>query len=330
MNRILSTALSITLGVFLILFAQPAYSDAYYEYEYTGSTFDFFDPENETNVFYPNGYVVGRFILSAPLEGNLIWTRIVDDILEYSFEGVGGPVLTNDNSGLLFAKVSTDAAGEVIDWNVRIVNKVETIDDPMEVVLITSAYPDYSDAALHNGDCHIIEGGLCTGGACSIDHGCAKARVETGPLGTWDMTVVPDPERILECDGFGPPMDDGPVTMAVRGRQRALPLWATLYDTEDGSEVTDADIAAPPILQVQHEYIGDDGQLVIEDVSDDAVPTALITEGNEFVYLGDAKWEYILNTRNFTGEGVYVLTMKSGSTDYAIDPTCEAEFVRQK
>ena len=144
------------------------------------------------------------------------------------------------------------------------------------------------------------------------------------------VLVDPGPEITLECDGFGPPLDDGPVTMKGGGRQRALPLWAMLYDAEDGSEVTDADIPAPPILQVEHEYIGDDGQLVVEDVSDDAVPSGLITEGNEFIYLGEAKWEYILNTLNFTGEGKYVLTMKSGSPDYTIEPTCEAEFVRLK
>lgn len=130
----------------------------------------------------------------------------------------------------------------------------------------------------------------------------------------------------FECVGFGPPMDEGPVT--VRGRQRALKLSAGLY--EDGIEITDVDIPAPPVLQFQHEYIGDDGQLVVEDVSYDAVPVAFVTEGNEFVYLGNADWAYILNTANFTGEGVYTLSMKAGSPDYVIDPTCEAQFVRQR
>lgn len=135
-------------------------------------------------------------------------------------------------------------------------------------------------------------------------------------------TACPD----YECIGFGPPMDDGPVT--VRGFGRALPLSARLH-SEAGIAITDAKIAAPPILHVEHHYHVE-GEQVVDDVSDDVVPAALVTEGNEFVYLGDGKWEYILNTGNFTGEGHYILTMKAGSPDYLIGQTCEASFVRQK
>jgi hypothetical protein len=46
--------------------------------------------------------------------------------------------------------------------------------------------------------------------------------------------------------------------------------------------------------------------------------------------LGNAQWKCILNTDNLTGGGVYLLTMKAGSPDYVIEPTCVAGPARQQ
>ena len=115
-------------------------------------------------------------------------------------------------------------------------------------------------------------------------------------------------------------MDVGPVTIK---KNRALPLKAQMFDT-DNLLITDLDIAAPPVIQVQ--FTSAIGQPAV-DISDDAYPAGEGTDGNQFVF-SDDRGRFNLKTRNQTAVGIYTVTMLSGdNTEYVIDPTCEATFV---
>lgn len=122
---------------------------------------------------------------------------------------------------------------------------------------------------------------------------------------------------IISCVGFEPPMANYPVTVK---KNRALPLKAELFDAE-GSPVFGSDLIAPPILKVWQAPEAD-------DVSDDALPAGQGTEGNQFVFTDDFKWQFNLKTSNYSGPGTYTVIMESGdSSEYVIDPTCVTEFV---
>jgi hypothetical protein len=130
------------------------------------------------------------------------------------------------------------------------------------------------------------------------------------------------PLNVYDCYGFEPPMDKGPVR--VRGN-RALPLKAHVFDG-DGFEITGADVIAPPVMQIWHEYGTPEADLV-DDA--DALPAGQGDEGNKFVYTGE-RWQFNLKTGDYA-EGTYTVFMTSGDpTEYTIsDPTCEAQFVVQ-
>jgi hypothetical protein len=129
------------------------------------------------------------------------------------------------------------------------------------------------------------------------------------------------PVAEFSCYGFEPPMAAGPVTVK---KNRALPHKAQLLDV-DGYAVTDADIAAPPVIQVLFDS-GSGGDPI--DVTDDALPAGQGTEGNQFVYTEDEKWQFNLKTKNYTASGTYTVTMETGDeAEYLIDPTCESSFV---
>jgi hypothetical protein len=115
-------------------------------------------------------------------------------------------------------------------------------------------------------------------------------------------------------------------TVTARGN-RALPLKAQLFDG-DGLEVDDLGLTAPPVLQVLFQAAGSTGAV---DVTDDALPAGMGTEGNEFEYnLVDLVWQFNLKTKNYTAPGTYTITMVSGDeAEYVIDQACEATFERE-
>ena len=122
------------------------------------------------------------------------------------------------------------------------------------------------------------------------------------------------------CLGFEPPMANYPVTAK---KNRALPLKAEILDA-DGLPVLGSDLTAPPIIQVWQEY----GTPDADDVSDDALPAGQGTEGNQFVFTDDFKWQFNLKTSNYSGPGTYTVIMESGDpSEYVIDPSCLTEFV---
>jgi hypothetical protein len=136
----------------------------------------------------------------------------------------------------------------------------------------------------------------------------------------------------LSCEGFEPPMDNGPVTVRKNkgGKELppaapgtlVLPLNAELSDS--GVPITDAFIAAPPVLQV----LFDSGVGAAVDVTDDALPAGHATSGNQFVFTAEEKWQFNLGTWNYTAPGTYTISVASGDeTEYVISPTCTATFV---
>jgi hypothetical protein len=127
---------------------------------------------------------------------------------------------------------------------------------------------------------------------------------------------------ITSCTGFEPPMDTQLVT--AKGN-RALPLKAQLFDA-GGFLITDTDILAAPVLQVmfQSETGG-----TPEDVTDLALPAGFGTEGNQFVFTDELKWQYNLKTKDYTASGTYTISIVSGDeAEYVILPACETSFVR--
>lgn len=123
----------------------------------------------------------------------------------------------------------------------------------------------------------------------------------------------------LSCIGFEPPMDGGPV--AVK-KNRVLPFKATLAD-QNGQPITGTDLSSPPVIQV----IFDSGIAPAEDVTDQALSAGQGTEGNQFEY-GTDKWQFNLETKNYTATGTYTTSMESGDTfEYIIDPSCVGIFV---
>lgn len=126
--------------------------------------------------------------------------------------------------------------------------------------------------------------------------------------------------EVIECAGFEPPMGIYPVRVK---KNRALPLKAELLDYKGLFTKTDADLTAPPVVQVMLGGIsfGD------ADVSDDALPAGQGSEGNQFVFTDESKWQFNLKTSLFTAPGTYIISMESGDSDvYIFDPQCVAQF----
>ena len=129
--------------------------------------------------------------------------------------------------------------------------------------------------------------------------------------------VTLTPLREVSCSGFEAPMDRGPVQVK---QNRALPLKAQLF--ESGLPLTDADIAAPVVQVLFDPGTGADPEVV------EALPVGFATEGNLFIY-ADGKWQFNLSTKQYVATGTYYVSMKPGSPDYQIQPTCSAQFVKQ-
>ncbi len=124
----------------------------------------------------------------------------------------------------------------------------------------------------------------------------------------------------LTCVGFDPPMDK---TVSVKKKNRVLPLKMVLVD-ENNIEVTDQDIVAPPVVEID---------VASADPTDPPGEEFLSAgkgdDGNQFVFSGTS-WDFNLSSRNFSGSGTYTITVESGDPgEYAIDPTCTATFVIQ-
>lgn len=142
---------------------------------------------------------------------------------------------------------------------------------------------------------------------------------KSNPFFAWavrDGDVAPE----LSCSGFDSPMDAGAVSVK---KNRVLPLKAQLFGSY--YPITDYDILAPPIIQI----IFGSGTPDADDVTDEALFAGQGTDGNQFEFDPDmGTWRFNLKTKNYTAPGIYTLTIESGDpSEYAISPTCTAEFV---
>ena len=87
--------------------------------------------------------------------------------------------------------------------------------------------------------------------------------------------------------------------------------------------MSDADLTAPPIVQVWFDSVGDG-----DDVTDEVSSVGQGDEGNQFVFTGGDRWQFNLSTKNYTSPGTYTVLMQSGDeSEYVIEPTCMTEFV---
>ncbi len=124
------------------------------------------------------------------------------------------------------------------------------------------------------------------------------------------------------CVGFKPPFDE---PLALKNKvKRAIPVKMELTD-EDEYIVTDADIAAPPVINVV--FAPKNGGDAI-DYTDELLPNGSANESNIFAFNPDSNyWEYILGTKQFGAVGTYTVTVAPGDDSYAIE-TCEQTFER--
>jgi hypothetical protein len=170
----------------------------------------------------------------------------------------------------------------------------------------------------------VEDGGVCSEGLCDEDQYVTSGSCAVCPAGTTNEEGD-DPSGgdtscdVIECAGFEPPMDIYPVRVK---KNRALPLKAELFDA-DGFPMTDADLTAPPIVQVWFNSVGDG-----DDVTDEVSSVGQGDEGNQFVFTGGGRWQFNLSTKNYTSPGKYTVLMQSGDeSEYVIEPTCMTEFV---
>lgn len=126
------------------------------------------------------------------------------------------------------------------------------------------------------------------------------------------------PPVAYTCTGFEPPMDM--VFKVKKKANRVLPLKMVCTDAS-GTVLGSGDIAAP-IVQVTKNPAGE------ETSPDDVYLSAgQGTDGNQFVFDG-SRWNFNLQTKNFTGVGTYTITAVDGGGDILIGaPT--AEFIVQ-
>lgn len=121
------------------------------------------------------------------------------------------------------------------------------------------------------------------------------------------------------CVGFEPPMDK---IVKVKKPNRVLPLKMLLLD-ENNMEISDLDIETAPLVEV--DFTGGDPT---EPPEEDFLAAGQGDEGNMFVYTDEGKWQFNLQTKNFSGPGLYTIRAVSGNPNtYIIDSTCTAQFV---
>lgn len=118
------------------------------------------------------------------------------------------------------------------------------------------------------------------------------------------------------------------VTVAGNTNQTGIDSVENCAMDGSGAELTDLDLLAPPVIQVVFAPNNGDAPT---DVTDDALPAGMGTDGNQFEYnIEEGHWQYNLKTDDYTAAGTYTISIESGDPDeYELDSSCEAQFVRQ-
>jgi len=197
--------------------------------------------------------------------------------------------------------------GTVIDGCVGCQNSIWTVNGQWQRVIERT----YTGTPVD----HTIEFRFTDHGLCSGFH-----QAESSLIGS--ITVDPYPSApSLSCVGFEPPLDKSPVKFR---RNRVLPLKAQLLKA-DGGQVTGLDIKALPVVQVL--YNSATGGTPV-DVSENILSAGQGTDGNQFIFTEEGKWQFNLKTGNYTAQGTYSVSIQTGDdSEYVVDPACSVYFL---
>ena len=126
----------------------------------------------------------------------------------------------------------------------------------------------------------------------------------------------------MTCEGFLPPFDK-PLTLKKK-ENRAIPVKMVLRDLL-GNDITDADLSAPPVVQVS---VGGDSGSAIDGYNGDLLPAGLSDDGNEFRYdWATEQWIINLATKQYTSALLYNVTVFVDGN--VIKGGCSQTFTRQ-
>lgn len=127
----------------------------------------------------------------------------------------------------------------------------------------------------------------------------------------FDVDPVP-----FACEGFKPPADSD---IVIKKPNRVVPLRMMLFD-RDGMSIWNV---APPVVNINYQPANGDPAETLNELTF----AGRGDEGNQFLFDGTF-WAFNLSTRGFA-PGEYTITAMPGSSDYAIDPTCQATLTVQ-
>ena len=126
------------------------------------------------------------------------------------------------------------------------------------------------------------------------------------------------------CIGFDSPLPDPGVPIEVREEYRSLPYNVILVD-QNNNLVTDADLAQPPVIQVDFSSVITPNPV---DVTEYSLPWWKSSEGNQFEF-NNNQWKFNLLFSGLSAPsapGTYTVSIQPGS-EYLIEPTCTGTFV---
>ena len=258
----------------------------------------------------------GLSVLGAPRAAQAdIEKLIVDEGTNFVMGRITFPALTgSDAAGVIF-DASGFSEGDItsISWSL---NPTTTDVESLSLSALVGDNPcGPGNAPCSNSTLGLTESSIsttsfgCSGNACSI------ATLVLPPIAFVDLGPK------IACEGFEPPLADGPVTVK---KNRVLPLKAELIDG-DGFVLTENDLASPPVVQVIYES-GIPGETP-QDVSDEALSAGHGTDGNLFEFTG-SQLQFNLKINNYEASGTYIITVESGDDgEYRVNPTCSAQFV---
>jgi hypothetical protein len=212
------------------------------------------------------------------------------------------PYCQNDWVGSFWAIIDN---GEVIDGCIDCQNSIWVVDGQWQRIVTRT----YEGTPVD----HLLEFKFTDHGECSGFHSA-----EGSIIG--NITVDPYPVIAYSCIGFEAPLDNSPIKFK---KNKVLPLKAQLDN--NGFSITDADITAPPVVQVRYDsaVVGDP-----IDVSDALLPAGFGSDSDQFVFTDEGKWQLNLKTKNYTAPGTYSVSMETGdSSEYTITPPCSVDFV---
>ena len=129
---------------------------------------------------------------------------------------------------------------------------------------------------------------------------------------------------IYACiDPFDAPFD-APLTLKAK-KNGAIPVKLQLFDV-DGFLVTDADLAALPVVNVSFTPSNGDPSI---DVTDVLLPVGQANDDNVFRFDSDEdKFIYNLSSKPYKASGDYTVTAVAGDSSYEIEG-CSQTFTRQ-